>query len=92
MMDSRDNPMGLPPRSPNDAPQSLRPPKADANSPESDELLLRRVGEKDQQAMANLFDRYGGLVYSEILDRSCRAEDRWVHGCWSSRVTEPLMC
>ena len=78
MMDSHDNPTGLPRRSSNDASQSLRPLKAGDDSHESDESLLRRVGEKDQQAMANLFDRYGGLVYSvalRVLRDTGRAED-----------------
>jgi RNA polymerase sigma-70 factor (ECF subfamily) len=48
------------------------------DSHESDESLLGRVGEKDQRAMASLFDRYGGLVYSvalRVLRDSGRAED-----------------
>ena len=32
-----------------------------------DDLLLERVRGKDQQAMAVVFDRYGGMVYSVAL-------------------------
>jgi RNA polymerase sigma-70 factor, ECF subfamily len=33
----------------------------------SDDLLLERVRGRNQQAMADVFDRYGGLVYSVAL-------------------------
>jgi RNA polymerase sigma-70 factor (ECF subfamily) len=39
----------------------------ESESNESDDSLLRRVSEQDQSAMAKLFDRYGGMVYSVAL-------------------------
>lgn len=39
-------------------------PPINTNSSESDVALLSRVAEGDQVAMATLFDRYGGMVYS----------------------------
>ena len=33
----------------------------------SDDILLGRVHARDQQAMADLFDRYGGMAYSVAL-------------------------
>ncbi|MDE3187384.1 MAG: sigma-70 family RNA polymerase sigma factor [Acidobacteriota bacterium] len=45
---------------------------------ESDALLLGRVTAKDQQAMAQLFDRYAGMVYSvalRVLKDAGHAED-----------------
>ena len=47
-------------------------------NPVSDDLLLQRVKNKDQQAMADVFDRYGGMVYSvalRVLKDSGQAED-----------------
>jgi len=44
----------------------------------SDEDLLRRVAERDQSAMAEIFDRYGRLVYSialRVLKDTAAAED-----------------
>jgi RNA polymerase sigma-70 factor, ECF subfamily len=44
----------------------------------SDDLLLARVRDKNQQAMADVFDRYGGLVYSvafRVLKEKEQAED-----------------
>ncbi len=44
----------------------------------SDDLLLQRVKDKDQQAMAVIFDRYGGMVYSvalRVLKDPGQAED-----------------
>jgi RNA polymerase sigma-70 factor (ECF subfamily) len=44
----------------------------------ADELLLTRVKESDQKAMTELFDRYGGLVYSvalRVLNDPGQAED-----------------
>jgi RNA polymerase sigma-70 factor (ECF subfamily) len=66
MTDSPDNPMGLPPRSISDAPQQQHI-RDESESNESDDSLLRRVSEQDQSAMAKLFDRYGGMVYSVAL-------------------------
>jgi RNA polymerase sigma-70 factor, ECF subfamily len=43
-----------------------------------DELLLNRVRQSDQQAMAQVFDRYGGMVYSvalRVLKDAGQAED-----------------
>jgi len=43
-----------------------------------DDLLLERVRGKDQQAMAAVFDRYGGMVYSvalRVLKDPAQAED-----------------
>lgn len=73
MTDFQDNPMGLPPRSVNDVPLSRR-----GESNESDDMLLRRVIEKDSSAMTRLFDRYAGMVYSvalRVLRDTGRAED-----------------
>jgi RNA polymerase sigma-70 factor (ECF subfamily) len=44
----------------------------------SDALLLDRVRQSDRQAMAQVFDRYGGMVYSvalRVLKDSGQAED-----------------
>jgi RNA polymerase sigma-70 factor, ECF subfamily len=44
----------------------------------SDDLLLERVRGRNQQAMADVFDRYGGLVYSvalRVLKEKEQAED-----------------
>lgn len=44
----------------------------------SDALLLDRVRQSDRQAMAQIFDRYGGMVYSvalRVLKDSGQAED-----------------
>lgn len=73
MTDFQDNPMGLPPRSVNDVPLPSR-----GESNESDDMLLRRVIEKDSSAMTRLFDRYAGMVYSvalRVLRDAGRAED-----------------
>jgi RNA polymerase sigma-70 factor (ECF subfamily) len=46
--------------------------------PAGDELLLNRVKGNDQQAMTDLFDRYGGMVYSvalRVLNDPGQAED-----------------
>jgi RNA polymerase sigma-70 factor (ECF subfamily) len=75
MTDSPNNPLGMRQRPAQDAGQSLR---ADLGSRENDELLMTRVGQQDQRAMASLFDRYGGLVYSialRVLRDPGRAED-----------------
>jgi len=68
--------MSNPQRSKGDASSSLG--RKETDSHESDESLLNRVAEKDQKAMTNLFDRYGGLVYSvamRVLRDSKGAED-----------------
>jgi RNA polymerase sigma-70 factor (ECF subfamily) len=44
----------------------------------SDDLLLQRVRGRDRQAMADVFDRYGGMVYSvalRVLKDPGQAED-----------------
>ena len=44
----------------------------------SDQLLMERVRSNDQMAMAEVFDRYGGLVYSvalRVLKEPDQAED-----------------
>ena len=49
-----------------------------SNSPTGDAELLERVKANDQSAMTDLFDRYGGLVYSvalRVLNDSGQAED-----------------
>ncbi|HTB98622.1 MAG TPA: sigma-70 family RNA polymerase sigma factor [Terracidiphilus sp.] len=47
-------------------------------SPSADAALLERVKTNDQEAMTELFDRYGGLVYSvalRVLSDTGQAED-----------------
>ena len=51
--------------SPNPMMASERSSSNDADP--SDEVLLERVRGKSQQAMADVFDRYGGIVYSVAL-------------------------
>ncbi|HEU4635018.1 MAG TPA: sigma-70 family RNA polymerase sigma factor, partial [Edaphobacter sp.] len=73
MTDFQDNPMGLPSRSIHSAPGSER---GEWNL--TDDLLLRRVSDRDASAMTELFDRYGGMVYSvalRVLRDPARAED-----------------
>jgi RNA polymerase sigma-70 factor (ECF subfamily) len=44
----------------------------------SDQLLMERIRSNDQMAMAEVFDRYGGLVYSvalRVLKEPDQAED-----------------
>ena len=46
--------------------------------PVRDEVLLQRMKANDQQAMAEVFDRYGGMVYSvalRVLKDPAQAED-----------------
>lgn len=77
MMDSSDNPVDRSRRSINEA-SALQSRRNDISFAESDESLLTRVREKDQKAMASLFDRYGGLVYSvamRVLRDKGRTED-----------------
>jgi RNA polymerase sigma-70 factor (ECF subfamily) len=72
MTDDSDNPMGLPLRSQKDVPSSKR------GEPVDDDLLLRRVSQKDSSALTKLFDTYGGMVYAvalRVLHDAARAED-----------------
>jgi RNA polymerase sigma-70 factor (ECF subfamily) len=53
-------------------------PPAQARSAAEDERLLERVRARDAQAMAELFDRYGSMVYSvalRVLRDTGHAED-----------------
>ena len=62
---------------------SLNPIMASERTPHNDhdpgdDLLLERVRESNQQAMAEVFDRYGGMVYSvalRVLNDPGHAED-----------------
>ena len=52
--------------------------RAGGNTPAADAELLERVKANDQSAMTDLFDRYGGLVYSvalRVLNDGAQAED-----------------
>lgn len=56
---------------------SERSRRKDESGP-SDDLLLESIRRKDQQAMADVFDRYGGMVYSvalRVLKDKEQAED-----------------
>jgi RNA polymerase sigma-70 factor (ECF subfamily) len=56
---------------------SERSYRKDGSGP-SDDLLLENIRRKDQQAMADVFDRYGGMVYSvalRVLKDKEQAED-----------------
>jgi RNA polymerase sigma-70 factor (ECF subfamily) len=56
---------------------SERSKRKDGSGP-SDDLLLESIRRKDQQAMADVFDRYGGMVYSvalRVLKDKEQAED-----------------
>jgi RNA polymerase sigma-70 factor (ECF subfamily) len=53
-------------------------PRSTNSSGVSDQLLMERVRSNDQMAMAEVFDRYGGLVYSvalRVLKEPAQAED-----------------
>jgi RNA polymerase sigma-70 factor (ECF subfamily) len=53
-------------------------PRSASTSAASDALLMERVRSNDQMAMAEVFDRYGGLVYSvalRVLKEPAQAED-----------------
>lgn len=57
---------------------------------ESDEGLLVRIGEQDERALAELYERYSTVVFSFIVartpDRGVAEEicaDVWL-GCWRS--------
>ncbi len=74
MTDNPLNPMAAVNRS-FDKSQELSVAKGEGHE---DEVLLRRVGNGDQQAMAEIFDRYGRLVYSvalRVLGDTGHAED-----------------
>jgi RNA polymerase sigma-70 factor (ECF subfamily) len=72
----------IPPNSSNPVPARVRSISegkgARATDGTSDELLMSRVRENDQGAMAEVFDRYSGLVYSiafRVLQDPAQAED-----------------
>jgi RNA polymerase sigma-70 factor (ECF subfamily) len=53
-------------------------PRSRNTSGESDQVLMERIRSNDQMAMAEVFDRYGGLVYSvalRVLKEPAQAED-----------------
>lgn len=55
-----------------------RTPRVPGNNAAGDESLLTRVRGNDQQAMTDLFDRYGSMVYSvalRVLKDPAKAED-----------------
>jgi RNA polymerase sigma-70 factor, ECF subfamily len=78
-----------PPRMPDDLPNPIPPParssssrpgngSPEAGAPSDDALLITRVRSGEQEAMATLFDRYSGMVYSvalRILRDPGQAED-----------------
>ena len=52
--------------------------RSTSTSGATDELLMERIRSNDQMAMAEVFDRYGGLVYSvalRVLKEPAQAED-----------------
>ena len=75
--------MNEPPSNPgNESPRSIHRDSVHAaragTAPAGDELLLSRVKGNDQQAMTDLFDRYGSMVYSvalRVLNDPGQAED-----------------
>jgi RNA polymerase sigma-70 factor, ECF subfamily len=66
---------------PNPQSASRRATGADAParaSVEGDRILLERVGKRDQNAMAQIFDRYSGMAYAiamRVLNDRAQAED-----------------
>jgi RNA polymerase sigma-70 factor (ECF subfamily) len=78
MTENPSNPIGASERSTNrDVGQRQAMPNAGID-PVSDEALLERVKAKDQKAMGDIFDRYGGVVYSvalRVLKDPGQAED-----------------
>jgi RNA polymerase sigma-70 factor (ECF subfamily) len=75
MNENLPNPPQAPERTDNSA---LDLPLESGPAPAKDEALLERVAANDQSAMAEFFDRYGGLVYSialRVLKDSGQAED-----------------
>jgi RNA polymerase sigma-70 factor (ECF subfamily) len=50
-----------------------RPDSAHANDPTHDTILLRRIRERDERALSELYDRHAGFVYS--LARSIVRDD-----------------
>lgn len=71
----------LPEQIPNPLPGARRPAVvgAEARPPAAgDRILLDRVRERDQDAMAQIFDRYSGMAYAiafRVLNDSAQAED-----------------
>jgi RNA polymerase sigma-70 factor (ECF subfamily) len=75
----------MPEDSQNPMPQQARSSGSDpdaaslvASKAAEDAALLAKVGDGDQQAMASLFDRYSGIVYSvalRVLRDAAQAED-----------------
>jgi RNA polymerase sigma-70 factor, ECF subfamily len=75
MTESPSNPIKAPQRTNS---RDSHPTNATDAVPVSDSSLIDRVRVNDQQAMTDLFDRYGGLVYSvalRILKDPGQAED-----------------
>jgi RNA polymerase sigma-70 factor (ECF subfamily) len=69
------NPIAAPARSLH---EDEKKPSSASTSAASDALLMERVRSSDQMAMAEVFDRYGGLVYSvalRVLKEPAQAED-----------------
>src|ERR1700733_14251945 len=79
MPDKTPNPIGQPERSSiRDASQTDRMADGTTSAVADDSVLLQRVRQGDQTAMAEVFDRYGRAVYSvalRILKDSGHAED-----------------
>jgi RNA polymerase sigma-70 factor (ECF subfamily) len=76
MNESHSNPSDASNRSPNN--EEAERFEVTGKAPASDEALINRVRANDQKAMAEIFDRYGGLVYSvalRILKDPAQAED-----------------
>jgi RNA polymerase sigma-70 factor, ECF subfamily len=76
MIENSSNPIRASERSPD---RDLDHPQAVSDIPAAkDELLLERLRANDQKAMADIFDRYGSLVYSvslRVLKDPGQAED-----------------
>jgi RNA polymerase sigma-70 factor (ECF subfamily) len=85
MTDDSSNPISPGVRSIDRTPEGFRAPKdagagvpQSASAPSDDEQLLDRVAKGDQQAMAQIFDRYSRMIYSvafRVLSDSGHAED-----------------
>jgi len=75
MPEESQNPLPAPARSYNSDPGATA---ASSNKAAEDEALLSKVEQGDQDAMASLFDRYSGIVYSvalRVLKDTGQAED-----------------
>ena len=75
MPDHSDNPLSPGPRSPDEVAISSGMYRGELGN---DKSLMDRVRVREQQAMAEIFDRYAGLVYSvalRVLNDSGHAED-----------------